>query len=118
MQFKFLRIHRLAGKENFQSVFANPYKVAYKALLALYKPNQSYARLGIIIGKRYMKRAVDRNQLRRIVRESFRFQKEALKGFDIVVLVRSTVSPSQDKRQWRDDIDKLWLRLIDSSKRF
>lgn len=118
-QRKFSRKCRLVGKEAFQSVFAKPYKIAYKALLALYRPNPlSHARLGIIIGKRYVKRAVDRNQLRRIIRESFRYQQEALKGLDIIVLIRSECSPFQENKLWRDDISKLWLRLIDSSKRY
>lgn len=116
--FKFSRINRLVDKNDFQSVFAKPYKNAYRYLLALYRPNPlSLARLGIIINKRHVRRAVDRNQLRRIIRESFRHQKEALKELDIIILIRSECIPFQDKNQLRDDIDKLWLQLLASSKK-
>jgi ribonuclease P protein component len=82
----------------------------------LYSPNQKPGpRLGIIIPKHHIKRAVDRNLIRRLVRESFRHQKESLKGLDIIVLLRSKCTPL-DKKALRDDIDKLWLNLKQSFK--
>jgi ribonuclease P protein component len=95
-----------------QFVFANPSKIAHKYLIALYRLNtRSYARLGIIIGKQHLKRAIDRNLLRRIIRESFRYQKEALKGLDIIVVLRSECTPL-DKKALRDNIDNLWQALL------
>lgn len=85
-------------------------------MIALHKSNQKdHARLGIIVGKRYAKKAVQRNQLRRIIRESFRQHKESLKGLDIIVLLRSECTPLIDKKAWRANIDHLW-QLIDSYK--
>jgi ribonuclease P protein component len=90
-------------------VFANPRKLSRKYLLALSHPNQqSHARLGIIVAKRYLKLAVDRNRLRRIIRESFRQHKETLKGLDIIVLLRSECTPLGDRKALRRDIDHLW----------
>jgi ribonuclease P protein component len=43
------------------------------------------ARLGLIIGKRQAKRAVDRNRIKRILRETFRTHYDVLPPFDIVV---------------------------------
>jgi len=71
--------------------------------------------LGIIIAKHHLKRAVDRNLMRRLVRESFRQHKETLKGLDIIVLLRSKCTPL-DKKALRDDIDNLWLQLKKSYK--
>jgi len=110
--FEFSRTYRLVSKQDFQSVFANPNKATQKNLLALYCPNQKdYARLGIIIAKHHIKLAVHRNKLRRFIRESFRHQKETLKGLDIVVLLRSKCSPL-DNNAIRTDLNSLWEKLI------
>lgn len=107
-QYSFSRRYRLISKQDFQFVFTQPGKVARKNLLALYRLNQQcYARLGIIIPKHHAKRAVDRNRIRRVIRESFRQHKEALKGLDIIVLMRSEWSPLAIQ-SLRDDVLYLW----------
>jgi ribonuclease P protein component len=114
LMVEFPRDHRLAKKHDFQFVFAKPHKATHKYLLALYRSNQkSHARLGIIIAKRYIKLAVQRNRLRRLVRESFRQHQNTLKGLDIVVQIRSECSPL-DNKVLRNDIDRLWQMLIRS----
>lgn len=52
------------------------------------------ARLGIIAARKAMRRAVDRNTCKRIVRELFRERKESLGGLDVVVICRVAVSGS------------------------
>lgn len=109
------RSYRLVSKHDFQFVFAKPCKVTQKFMLALFRPNQqTVARLGIIIAKHHVKRAVDRNQLRRLIRESFRHLQAQLKGLDIIVLMRSEWCPLGTKL-WRNEIDNLWQLLINSS---
>lgn len=116
----FPREHRLISKTDYQSVFANPCKITYKYLLALYRSNSlNHARLGIIVSKHHAKRAVQRNCFKRVVRESFRLQQDALKGLDIIILLRSECTPlkaEMGKQLLRTDVDKLWQRLINSSK--
>jgi ribonuclease P protein component len=51
-----------------------------------------FARLGILVGKRVARRAVDRNLLKRLVRETFRRQQRELAGFDLLVRPRRTLS--------------------------
>ena len=46
------------------------------------------ARLGLAISNKHARRAVDRNRLKRLVRESFRIHKEFLPGIDVVVLAK------------------------------
>lgn len=112
--FRFLKKDRLVSQHDFQSVFAKPRKASCKSLLALYQYNPSHpARLGLVISKHRVKLAVNRNLLRRIIRESFRHHKEALKGLDIIVLMRSEWCPL-GKKALRDDIDHLWQSLINS----
>ena len=49
-------------------------------------------RLGLIVPRRHLSRAVDRNRLKRVVREWFRNHREKLAGHD--VLVRVTGKPT------------------------
>lgn len=68
----------------------------------------SYARLGLAIAKRYVPSAVERNRVRRIIREGFRHYQSAFGAFDIVVI---TQKPLEDlgnaclhkelNQQWR-----------------
>jgi len=49
------------------------------------------ARLGLIISKRHLPRAVDRNRLKRLLREWFRLNQEALQGRDLLVRITGPV---------------------------
>ena len=53
------------------------------------RPNGlSQARIGIIASKRVAPRAVDRNRMKRMVREAFRSIRRRLAGIDVVVQPR------------------------------
>lgn len=52
------------------------------------RPNElDHARLGMVVAKRQFRRAVDRNRMRRIIRETFRLQGPDLPALDVVVRV-------------------------------
>ncbi|HTM64213.1 MAG TPA: ribonuclease P protein component [Gammaproteobacteria bacterium] len=108
LPYSYSRRYRLAAKHEVQSVFAaKPKKVSRQYLLVLYTPNQlPYARLGIIAGKKHLRHAVDRNRVRRVIREGFRHARAMLKGLDLVVMIRSECS-SVDTKTLRSDIDHL-----------
>ena len=112
LPFSYSRKYRLASKHEVQSVFAaKPRKVSRQYLLILYTPNQlSHARLGIIAGKQHLRRAVDRNRVRRVIRESFRQTKDLLNGLDLIVMIRSGCSAVETKTL-RTDIDNLWQAI-------
>ena len=111
----FSQFHRLRHKQDFQFVFAKPSKTIHKYLLALYRTNAlDHARLGIIVNKSHVKRAPDRNRIKRVIRESFRHHQQVLKGLDIIVLIRSECD-TLDKKTLRDNIDTLWQKVMHSS---
>jgi len=68
------------------------------------------ARLGLAIAKRVARRAVDRNRLRRITRETFRKRREDLRSIDFVVLAKPPAVEA-DARTLKFALEKLWLRF-------
>ena len=56
--------------------------------LFCYDAGLDYPRLGVIIGKKALKRAVDRNRFKRLVRESFRHLTTNLAAKDYVIRLR------------------------------
>lgn len=80
--------------------------------MVISKPNdKSYARLGVIVGKRTAKSAVIRNQIKRIIRESFRRNHRLLQPVDIIVIARKPAE-SLNKSKLREGIDLLWEKLL------
>jgi ribonuclease P protein component len=68
------------------------------------------ARLGMSIAARILRRAVDRNRLRRLIRESFRVHQLILPALDIVVGVRAGVLTA-DNARLRAALEKLWQKI-------
>lgn len=109
----FARRQRLLTASDFQGVFRQArYKVSSRTLLVLAIENgTARARLGLVVGKKHLKQAVQRNRVKRLIRESFRHHQQSLSGLDIVVLVRGNLS-SEDSARIRQSIDTLWHDLI------
>ena len=69
-------------------------------------PGGSGARLGIIVGKRFVARAVDRSKLKRMIRELFRTRRFELSASDHVVRVRNAI-PTVDTTSLRLEMEGL-----------
>ncbi len=50
------------------------------------------ARLGLVVGKRALRRAHERNRAKRVLRETFRRRRQALPSMDIVIQVTDDAS--------------------------
>ncbi len=75
-----------------------------------------HPRLGLALAKRAVPRSVDRNRIKRCLREAFRRKQHDLPPFDLVIRaqpVARTLSPELLQR----DLDQLWLRLQSVSQR-
>ena len=56
----------------------------------LYCPNElDQPRLGMVMARKRVRRSVDRNRLKRVVRESFRRALQQLGSLDLVVIAKS-----------------------------
>jgi len=71
------------------------------------------ARLGLAIAKRVARRAVDRNRIRRIARETFRQRRHILRPVDFVVLAKPPATEA-DSRTLKLALEQLWLRFESS----
>ena len=109
----FPSIHRLLRSKEYDVVFnSSEYSVSNELLLVLAKKNNlGFNRLGLIVGKKSLRKAVDRNRIKRQLRESFR-QLDSL-SLDIVVLVRPSVGANIQARQTiADSLDDLRRKAL------
>jgi ribonuclease P protein component len=71
------------------------------------RPNDlAYARLALVVPKRFAPRAVDRNRVRRLIRETFRLHQLRFAGQDLVVRL---TAPLADPPVSIDEIRSLLL---------
>ncbi|MEX0915101.1 MAG: ribonuclease P protein component [Wenzhouxiangellaceae bacterium] len=70
----------------------------------------SAPRLGLAIAKRVARRAVDRNRIRRVARETFRLRRQQLRPADYIVLARPP-AVTADSHMLKLALDQLWLRF-------
>jgi ribonuclease P protein component len=96
-----VRFHdaRLVSKADFDRVFAENQRARTDYVLVMVRPNQvGYPRLGMVIAKRLLARAVDRNRVKRCVRESFRQVLPELPACDFVVRLIARPTPGDEAR--------------------
>jgi len=107
----FPRSARLTRSREYRQVFRGAERVADRYFTVLAVPvGGSRARLGLAISRRVAARAVDRNRLKRLVRESFRQRRQGLPAVDIVVLARSAARHAGNA-ELAASLDRLWRRM-------
>lgn len=111
----FGREKRLLTPRQFKAVFDSPSgKAPGKSVLLLARNNElDHSRLGLVIGKKSVKLSVERNRLKRQIRESFRLNQDNLVGWDIVVVARKGLGDLQNA-ELSLQFGKLWKRLARS----
>ena len=112
------REKRLLTPRHFKAVFDSPSgKVPGKNVLLLARDNGlDHPRLGLVIGKKSVKLSVERNRLKRQIRESYRLNQEVLNGCDIVIVARKGLG-DLDNPELAQQFGKLWKRLARSKSR-
>ena len=109
----FDKSHRLLNASDYKAVFDNaPFRASHHNLLILSRLNEfSNPRLGLVIAKKHIRLAVQRNRIKRILRETFRLRQHDLKNIDIVVLAKKGLD-DLDNQQLHYLFDKQWSRII------
>ncbi|MGL5048543.1 MAG: ribonuclease P protein component [Shewanella sp.] len=109
--YTFSRELRLLTPAQFKSVFSNPIKASSAEITLLAIPNsEQHPRMGLTVAKRYVKRANQRNRIKRVIRDSFRLNQHDIPHLDIVVLVRNGVM-EMENAEINKLIEKLWRKL-------
>lgn len=109
---------RLLNSCDFKPVFADPSaRASHPNILLLARSNDlTYPRLGMVIAKKHIRLATQRNRVKRIIRESFRHQQDYLGGIDVIVLARRNLDQlsNPDVQQL---LSKQWRRLHKSQQK-
>jgi len=110
--FSFKKTRRLLTSGEFGAVFDDAkFKASHSHFLILAIPNQlDSPRLGLVIAKKNVRCANERNRLKRLVRESFRLKQHNLPAIDAIVLARRS-SGDADNPTITDTLDALWKRV-------
>ena len=111
----FPKKYRLTKTDEFSSVFGFRKALRSSHFLLHYRLRKADevadARLGLVVAKRLLKRAVDRNLIRRLARESFRKLHYRLPSRDLILRLM-TKPGSLDRRALADEIQNLLGKLI------
>jgi len=104
LRVTFSRYQRLLKPAEHKAVFdRNKVRAGNTAFLLLVLPNQlDYSRLGLVVGKKVLKSAVDRNRVKRIVRDRFRHFSFTI-PVDVIFLARPGIAAT-DKPLWSQRI--------------
>ena len=89
-------VKSLKSEKEIQTVFEKGKKRCSPKfnLYYLRNDNKAVLKLSIFISKKKVKRAVDRNRIRRIIKEFFRTEARKLKGYSIICILRVPVKGS------------------------
>lgn len=124
--FDFPKSSRLLNSHDYSQVFDKvDLRVSSKHFLLLCRKqntrsnqgscNTNQSRMGIIVAKKNTKLAVQRNRIKRLLRESFRNKRQSLPIFDIVVLSKKGVD-HLDNALINEELQYLWRKLVRKSQ--
>lgn len=107
---------RLLTPSDFTPVFKNPVVASSPAftLLAL-SNNRENPRLGLTIAKKRVKKAHDRNRVKRLIRESFRLRQHQLPNIDVIVMAKNGTESFNNEELFKH-LDKLWKKITHRCK--
>ncbi len=114
----FSRSSRLTLAGEYKQVFSKNIRVSDDCFTFLVgKQRGKNSRIGFAVAKKQIKRAVDRNRIKRLIRESFRRHQNELPNVDIVVMVRNNILQLNNS-QFFSRLDKHWRKVIKQCEKF
>jgi len=122
----FSRQLRLLKPDEYSRVFKNPVRSSdrYLTILAVVREQAETtglqntdlvlnSRLGLAISKKNAKRAVDRNRIKRLIRESFRKNLQILPAIDLVVMAKPVTKRAENKQIFQS-LEQHWNKLANN----
>ncbi|QJR80977.1 ribonuclease P protein component [Alteromonas pelagimontana] len=108
---KFSRELRLLTPSHFTYVFDDATPAVSPSFTILARKNQLESpRLGITLAKKRIRKAHERNRIKRLIRESFRHKVTGLPHVDIIVIGKSGADKLSNEEVYAT-LDKLWKKL-------
>ncbi|MGM0481037.1 MAG: ribonuclease P protein component [Pseudomonadota bacterium] len=103
---------RLLTPSHFETVFSRPPVKAVTAhVTMLAVPNHlDNPRIGVTVSKKRAKTAVQRNRIKRQIRETFRLRQHKIPNFDIVVIAKQGIV-DLDNSELSNTLNYLWRKL-------
>lgn len=118
MNYTFPVSRRLKTPAEFKRVWSEGKRLSGQHIaIANCKNHLDYPRLGLSLSKKQIRRAVDRNRIKRVARETFRHVQSKLNGIDVIVIAykgMDKLSPTEQHQCF----DTLWKRLADICSRY
>lgn len=116
-----MKLQSLKKTDEFSSVFSFRKRLYGEWLIAHVKPNvHTHHRFGLVVSKKIAKLAVDRNYMKRVLRELCRLEQSASNGYDVVFQVRKAFAQADFQRVQREVsflLMKLQKRATESNPR-
>ncbi len=111
--YRFGKARRLLNAGDYSRVFDGAEaRASHKHLLLLAKPNQEPGhRLGLVIAKKNVRLAVQRNRIKRVAREVFRVMPATEPCMDVVLLARRGLD-QLDNAELSTILQQQWQRLV------
>ena len=92
-------------------MFGNAKRSSDSCFTVLYAASAAgQPRLGLAIAKKSVPRAVDRNRIKRIIREHFRLNSRELPALDLVIMARRDTATSPNTRL-RQSLARHWQKV-------
>ncbi|HSH73417.1 MAG TPA: ribonuclease P protein component [Methylophilaceae bacterium] len=111
IKFTFPSKLKLIKTDDFSSVFNFRKRISGNFLAIHYQYNQlGWPRLGLIVAKKVARHSVDRNYMRRVLRELFRKNQHQLKSVDLVIRIQRSYSHA-DFAAVEQEFTKLMTKL-------
>ena len=106
------RAARLLKAGDFAALRGKSRRIGVRHFLAEFSPNAlDTCRLGQAVSRRVSKRAVQRNRIKRLVRESYRLVRSELPSIDILLIARPSAVDVAN-RALREALSALWNKLL------
>jgi ribonuclease P protein component len=108
----FSRAQRLVHKPQFDLVYQTGRKLGDQYFLLLARSNDlSHPRIGLSVSARTVGNAVNRNRIKRIIRDSFRLNSPRLPAADIVINSRPSARDASNA-ELRNSLAVHWINVV------
>jgi len=108
---------RLLNAKDYSNVFGSvDIKISSQYFLCLARKSSSdKPRMGIIVAKKNVRFAVNRNRIKRLLRESFRHSKKQVPTYDLVIMAKRSAADAENEKLTKE-LQYIWRKLKQKAK--